>query len=243
MNTYNSFMLYGEIHIMKKRSTILLLLFCGILVGAMALGITTLLNLRHPQVQCEAMRPLISFNGINYQSPPQIELTYAPSSGQLDHVVGTGGSGSQNVQYDCGLLSPGEQVYNIKGYQTSFRLAIRTTDGVFFFDVSNNPLARTGADLFDLENKVQSLAVAPIDNPGSETKRISDPATVQKLMGEVLAAPVVSSCPFAGNEKALLFHLKDGGLLELMYWPTGQGLETEWPQCIQLPQDFLNSLS
>jgi hypothetical protein len=236
-------MRYGEIHIMKRRSVILLLLLGGILIGVLAIGITTLLGQRHPQVQCEAMRPLISYNGISYLNPSQIELTYAPSPGQLDHVVGAGGSGSRNVQYDCNLLSPGEQVYSIKGYQTSFRLAVRTTDGIFFFDVGNNPRARTGTDLFDLENKVQSLAVAPIDNPGSETKTISDPATVQKLVGEVLAAPVISSCAFAGNEKALLFYMKDGELLELSYWPTGQGLETEWPQCVQLPQDFVNRLA
>jgi hypothetical protein len=236
-------MLSGEIYTMKKRTTILLLLFCGILVGALALGITTLVNQRHPQVQCEAMRPLIAFNGISYLNPPQIELTYAPSPGQLDHVVGTGGSGSQNVQYDCDILSPGEQVYSIKGYQTSFRLAVRTTDGVFFFDVGNNPRARTGADLFDLENKVQSLAVAPIDNPGSETKKISNPATVQKLVGEVLAAPVLSNCSFGGNEEALLFHMKDGSLLELNYWPAGQGLQTQWPQCVQLPADFATNFA
>ena len=227
---------------MKKRSVILLLLAGCILVGALTIGISTFLKQSQPHIECEAMRPFVSFHGISYVYPAQIELTSAPSSGQLNQVVGTGGSGSQNVHYDCDLLSPGEQVYSIKGYQTSFRLAVRTTNGVFFFDVGNNPKARTGADLFDLEKKVQALGIAPIDNPGSETRRISDPATVRKLVGEVLTAPILSDCSFAGNEKALLFHLKDGGLLELSYWPKGWGLETGWPQCLQLPQDFVNSL-
>ena len=89
---------------------------------------------------------------------------------------------------------------------------------------------------------VQSVAVAPIDNPTSANKKISDPATVQKLVGEIQTAPVLSDCSFS-NEEALLFHMKDGSLLELSYWPAGKGLETEWPQCMQLPPDFVGRLA
>jgi hypothetical protein len=229
---------------MKKSSALLLLLCCGVLVGALAIGITTLLRQfrPHPPIQCEAMRPLIAFNGISYLNPSQAELAHAPSASQLGQVVGTAGNGPQHVQYDCNLLNPGEQVYSIKGYQASFRLAVRTSNGVFFYDVGENPRARTGADLFDLAGKVQSLAIAPIDNPDSPTKTIRDPATIEKLVGEILAAPVISNCSSGGNEEALLFHMKDGSLVELRYWPAGQRLETRWPQCVQLPPDFANRL-
>jgi hypothetical protein len=229
---------------MKKGSALLLLLCCGVLVGALAIGITALLRefRPHSYIECEAMRPLISFNGISYLNPSQGELAHAPSASELGPVVGTAGNGPQNVQYDCNLLNPGEQVYSIKGYQASFRLAVRTSNGVFFYDVGENPRARTGADLFDLAGKVQSLAVGPIDNPDSPTKIIRDPATIQKLIGEILAAPVIPNCSSGGNEEALLFHMKDGGLVELSYWPAGHGLQTQWPQCVHLPPDFATRL-
>lgn len=157
--------------------------------------------------------------------------------------MGTAGNGPQNVQYDCNMLNPGQQVYSIKGYQASFRLAVRTSNGVFFYEVGENPRARIGADLFDIEGKVQSLTVGPIDNPDSPTKTIRDPATIQKLVGEILAAPVIPNCSFRGKEEALLFHMKDGSLVELNYRPAGPGLQTGWPQCVQLPPDFATSLS
>jgi hypothetical protein len=90
---------------------------------------------------------------------------------------------------------------------------------------------------------VQSLSVGTIANPDSPTKTIRDPATIQKLVGEILGAPVIPNCSFGGNEEALLFHIKDGGLVELSYWPAEQGLQTQWPQCVQLPLDFATRLS
>lgn len=228
---------------MKKNSALLLLLCCGVLVIALVIGIKTFTQQSHPRFQCEAMRPLITFNSISYLNPSQAELAHAPSANELDHVVGTAGNGPQNVQYDCSLLDPGEQVYSIKGYQVSSRLAVKNSSGVSFFVVGENPRAKTGADLFDLESKVQFLTVGPIANPDSPTKTIRDPATIQKLVGEILAAPVIPNCSFAGDEEALLFHMKDGSLIELSYMPGGQGLQTQWPQCVQLPPDFVSTLS
>ncbi len=229
---------------MKKRSIIMPLIGICILIGVLAIGVTAYVRMNQPQphLECEAMRPMLSFNGISYVNPSQIELAHAPATSQLDHLVGVGGFGSHDVQYDCSLLSTGEQVYSLKGYRPSFRLAVRSSNGVFIFDIGYNPKAKTGADLFDLVNKVQSMAVAPIDNPDKPATIISDPTTVQKLVNEVLAAPVISNCSFAGNEQALLFHMKDGSLFELEYWPTGLGLETGWPQCVQLPSNFPASL-
>jgi len=47
---------------------------------------------------------------------------------------------------------------------------------------------------------VQSLSAGPIDNPDSPTKTIRDPGTIQKLVGEILAAPFIPNCSFGGNE-------------------------------------------
>jgi hypothetical protein len=230
---------------MKKSKLILLLLSCGVLAGAIVFGIVLLQPQLRPQphIQCEAMRPFISFNSVDYVNPSQTELAHPPSVNDLGSVVGTAGEGPHNVRYDCGLLSPGEQVYRFKDYRSSFRLAVRTSNGMFFFEVGHNPHARTGSDLFDIGGKVQFITVSPIDNLDSPTHTIHNPANVLKLVNEILTAPVATQCSFGGKEEALLFHLQDGSVVQLSYWPSGAWLSTDWPQCVQLPQDFAARLS
>ncbi len=232
---------------MKKNSLVLLLSLCVVLAGAAVFGIALLPSLLRPQphIQCEAMRPFVSFNGVNYVNPSQTELAHPPAANELGPVVGTAGNGPHNVQYDCGLLSDGEPIYSVKGYQTSFRLAVRSSNGIFFFEVGQNPHARTGADLLDIGGKVQFITVGPIDNPGSPTRTIRNSVSVEKLVNEILAAPIApqENCTFRGSEEALLFHLQDGSVVEISYWPSLTMLSTAWPQCVQLPQNFASLLA
>lgn len=231
---------------MKKNTLVLLLSLCVVVAGAVVFGIALLPSLLHPQprIQCEAMRPFITFNGVNYANPSYIELAHPPVANELGPVVGTAGNGPDNVHYDCGLLNDGEQVYSIKGYQTSFRLAVRSSNEIFFFEVAQNPHARTGADLLDIAGKVQFITVAPIDNPDSATRTIRNPANILKLVNTIVTAPIApqAQCTFQGSQEALIFHLADGSVVEISYWPSITMLSTDWPQCVQLPQNFASLL-
>lgn len=232
---------------MKKKSLVLLLSLGLVLVGLVVSGIVLIPSLLRPQPhipECEAMRPFLSFNGVNYVNPSQLELAHPPSANELGPIVGRAGNDPHDVQYDCGLLNPGDPVYRIQGYQPSFRLAVRSANGISFFEVGENPQARVGGDLLDIGGKVQFLTVGPIDQPEYPTHTIRNLANVEKLVNVMLAAPITpqAQCTFEGNEQALLFHLRDGSVVEISYWPSITRLGTGWPQCIQLPQDFATML-
>lgn len=84
---------------MKKSKLILLLSLCSVLVSAIVFGIVLLLPLlrQHPHIQCEAMRPFISFNGVDYVNPSQTELAHPPTVNELGPIVGTAGEGPHDT--------------------------------------------------------------------------------------------------------------------------------------------------
>lgn len=232
---------------MKKKKILILLLSLGgaLVVGILASGIFLWQLYSRPQLvpMCEAMRPFISFAGINYDPATPIELAHTPPISELGPAVGVAGTGSQQVQYDCGLLNPGQQVYRFKDYPASFRLVVHTSTGLSFFDAGQNPQARTGGDLFAINGRVQALTIASPENPDSSLQTVQRPANVQKLVNAILSAPIAPKCTFPGGEKVLVFHLVDGSVLQLRYWPSEALLSTGWPQCIQLPPSFAHQFS
>lgn len=193
------------------------------------------------------------FNGITYM-PRGDHL----SASDLVPIVGTFGSGRHNVHlytcgsgsdisaYDLGL----QRVYSVKGYSPSFRLAVRTQYGISFFQVVQNPHAKTGSDLFDIRDKVQSIddQVQPMDKPA---RTIHDPAEVQELVNKIMIAPVISNCSLGSaissgsKEDTLSFHLKDGSIVDMNYKPTKHKISTDWsqPQCVDMSQDFTKLLA
>jgi len=224
---------------MKKR--LLALLLCGVLAFVLVAGAIWILGralVSPPHIPCEAIRPLITYHGITYTPATAMESSHQLTEADLGAVIGTAGTGPHDVQYDCALLSPDQQVYRIIGYRDTFRLAARGQNGIFFFEVADNPSAKMGADLFDINGKVQFITVAPFGNPGSPSKTVRDPQSIQVLTKIILAAPVARQCSYGQDEEVFLFHLKDGNVVEADYGPTSQELGTGWPQCVTLPQRF-----
>jgi len=233
-----------EASLMKKHWFIALLggaLITMIVAGSILL-LRSIISPTH-YIQCEAIRPIIVYNGISYSPATPIESSHQLTAANLGSVVGTAGSGPHNVQYTCDLLSPGQQVYRITGYNDTFRLAARSQNDVYFFEVGHNPHATLGADLFDIDGKVQFITVAPLNNPGSSSKTVRDPHSLQVLTKMVLEAPVAGQCSYEQDAEALLFHLKDGGIVETIYMPSSQALGTTWPQCVTLPHNFAATVS
>lgn len=224
---------------MKKR--LLALLLCGVLAFVLVAGAIWVLGrtlVSPPHIPCEAIRPLITYHGITYTPATAMESSHQLTEADLGAVVGTAGTGPHDVQYNCALLSSGQQVYRIIGYRDTFRLAARGQNGIFFFEVADNPSAQMGADLFDIDGKVQFITVAPFDNLGSPSKTVRDAQSIQVLTKIILAAQVARQCSYGQDEETLLFHLKDGNVVEADYSPTSQELGTGWPQCVTLPQRF-----
>jgi hypothetical protein len=55
---------------------------------------------------------------------------------------------------DAAFLPIGTPVYTVRGYRSSFRLAVRTRAGNVLFEADSNPRAKRGADLLDIAGKV-----------------------------------------------------------------------------------------
>ena len=110
-------------------------------------------------------------------------------------------------------------VYAIKGYDTSFRLAVRMDDGLVMFEVLYNPKANEGSDVLDIGGKVSSISIAHWGGPvagGLGVGSIEDPEKVERVVQELMDAPLKPIGPdYYGtknpNHFFIFFNLKDGG--------------------------------
>ncbi len=186
---------------------------------------------------CEAMPFYIQYKSISYYAV-YTDTSRALQESDLGSAITTVGDG-QNQATSC-QLDPGTQVYTVKGYQSAFRLAAHYNGQVTLFEVVNNPQARTGADLLDIDGKVQSISLANASfdsqgNPLTRSSEIKDPQQVDALLKMILAAPVdMKHCLQQGNVQDITFHLKDGTATQREY-RTGSN---EMQGCILLPKDF-----
>ncbi len=109
-------------------------------------------------------------------------------------------------------LSPGDQIYAVRGYATTFRLAARHDDGFVSYQAWCNEDAEVGADLFDIYDRVDRISVTEDLSESSGWAAIDDPATVVRLVGMVLEGAVIpeeltSTEPITHQ---MIVHLDDG---------------------------------
>lgn len=194
-----------------------------------------------PAFHCEAMPFYVQYKGISYYA------VYAYSGralreSDLGSAITTVGNG-QNQATSC-QLDAGTQVYTVKGYQPTFRLAAHY-NGITLFEIAYNSQAKTGADLLDIDGKVQSISldstrVNSQGTPVTTSNQIKDPQQVSALLKMILTAPVdMKHCQQQGNVQDITFHLKDGTATERRYWVGNN----EMQGCILLPKDFGVALS
>jgi hypothetical protein len=116
-------------------------------------------------------------------------------------------------------------VYAIKGYDTSFRLAARTDDGLIMFEVLSNPKANEASDVLDIGGKVSSIYIAHWGGPeagGRLVGGIEDPEKVERVVQGLMDASLKPTRPdYYGtknpNHYQIYFKLKDGGLVGQNY--------------------------
>jgi len=109
-------------------------------------------------------------------------------------------------------LAPGDNIYAVRGYATTFRLAARHDNEFVAYQVWCNDEAEVGADLFDIYDRVTRIGVTAELSESSGFAVIEDRATVAGLVSMLLAGRVIpeelsSTEPITHQ---LIFYLEDG---------------------------------
>ena len=121
---------------------------------------------------------------------------------------------------DSACLGPGPQVYGVNGYQSTFRLAARHDGRLTLYEADTNPMAKAGADLLDLANKVHYIGVNSGSDGHTALAAIKDPNAVKALVHLVLKSPVdQSNQPGGGIQYFIDFHMLDCTEVIRAYWP------------------------
>ena len=83
-----------------------------------------------------------------------------------------------------------------------------------------NPMAKAGADLLDLVNKVKYIGVNSGSDGHTELAAIKDPNAIRALVDLVEKSPVdQSNQPVGGAQYFMDFHMVDGTEVIRSYWP------------------------
>jgi hypothetical protein len=109
-------------------------------------------------------------------------------------------------------LAPGDDVYAMRGYGTTFRLAARQGQAFVAYQVWCSNRAKVGADLFDIYDRVVRISVTGDTSESSGWAVIEDPTTVAGLVEMVLEGSVIpeeetSTAPVTHQ---LILYLDDG---------------------------------
>jgi hypothetical protein len=147
-----------------------------------------------------------------------------------DHMVED--PGRRYLDGDAAYLDTGTALYAVKGYRPTFRLAARRDGELVLFEATENPRARTWADLLDLGGKVRWIGV----NDGSNRPRaaIRDRQQVGRLVELLLGSRVGEATACADDGVFLAFHLDDATATTLGYSVHFRRLDCRDP----LPQPF-----
>ena len=110
------------------------------------------------------------------------------------------------------LLAPGDTIYAVRGYATTFRLAARHDDGFVSYQVWCNDDAQVGADLFDIYGRVERISVTADVSETRGFALIEDQAIITDLVGMVLEGKVIPEelSSMAPVTHQMIIHLEDG---------------------------------
>jgi len=109
-------------------------------------------------------------------------------------------------------LAPGDDIYAVRGYATTFRLAARHEGELVSYQIWCNDEAQVGADLFDIYDRVNRISVTADLSESSGFAVIEDRATVARLVDMLLEGRVITEelSSMAPVTHQLIFHLDDG---------------------------------
>jgi len=186
----------------------------------------------------------IKFNDITYLRTVQL-VPYSDEELEYFSEIQFRVEGNINVPSyqikdgDAAYLDKGTRIYSIRDYSPEFRLVAETGTGLLLFEVDTNPQAETGADLLDIEGKVEHIGInSPIDGK-TELASIKEESLVSSLVKMVLEAPLDQAARSSGNQQIFIeFHLRDGTTVNRSFRSDTGKLE----RGIMLPDDFWETI-
>lgn len=109
-------------------------------------------------------------------------------------------------------LAPGDDIYAVRGYATTFRLAARHEGELVSYQVWCSDEAEVGADLFDIYDRVNRIGITADLSELSGFAVIEDRATIVQLVDMLLQGRVIPEelSSMAPVTYQLIFYLDDG---------------------------------
>src|SRR5215203_5289034 len=138
-------------------------------------------------------------------------------------------------------LAPGDDIYAVRGYATTFRLAARQAGELVSYQVWCNDEAEVGADLFDIYDRVDRISVTADVSESSGFAVIEDRQTVARLVAMLLEGRVIPEelSTMAPVTHQLIFHLDDGSTFRASAAPG----ELLWGLgAVRVPAEFAETL-
>ena len=136
---------------------------------------------------------------------------------------------------DAAYLDEGTQIYSIKAYSPDFRLVAKVGAELYLFEADTNPNATKGADLLDIEGKVEYIRINGGMDGKTELASIKEKTLVYSLVEMVLNAPVDQTVLSSGGSQLFIaFHLNDGTMVSRSFRPDSGVLS----RGILLPDEF-----
>lgn len=139
------------------------------------------------------------------------------------------------VDGDATFLAEGTKIQAVKGYASSFRLAVRKLDGNrYLYEALWNETAETAADLYDIRGRVVSISASQYTTCGDIELCVNAPtprenADVDRVVDLMLDSPIdptliVRVAYAETHSAAIVFYLDDGSYVVL--WTGGYEGET-----------------
>jgi hypothetical protein len=173
----------------------------------------------------------VQWNGITYlaatapaaagASQPTLGAQLATTKRKLD---GNETDPSHKIQEgEAAFLEAGTPIYALIDYRPAFRIGIKKGGAIVIYEADTNPKAKTGADLLDLDGKVDHIAIR--DSNDQELATIREAAVLTRVVSLILQAPVDQAvqAPPSATQYFLAIHFRDGTQTVRAFWPsTGQ---------------------
>jgi hypothetical protein len=170
----------------------------------------------------------VSFGGITYVSNEYLtgDSTERPDPSVLgQELARVESKAPSDCDYkakhgDAAHLEPGTPFYTVKGYRIPFLLATFQDGAVKLYEADSVPGARTGADILDIQGKVEFIRITATNATTTELGRIDEPAQVESFVTAVLRAPVAAGDPGrrTGEMYRVALHMHDGIVIRAAYW-------------------------
>jgi hypothetical protein len=148
------------------------------------------------------------------------------------------------IEQDGGAsaLPIGTPVYTMRAYRPEYRLAARVGDRWIIFYATENPRAKVGADMLDLEKKVARITLS-LDSSARarnqwSSKNVESVSQVENITRMMLTAPIMKQPSMTAGASRFRYWItlwfKDGTAQGLAYFP-----DTGWLNPgLQMPQEF-----